>query len=146
VRIFGLALGVLLIGCPAANDDDSAPLPEDDDDATEEPLEPTWSNVFDMLSFRCGCHDAQQAEGDLYDLTDPDSAWGLLVNVPSVGLPGMDRVEPGDAEASYLYLKISDTHRAAGGDGNRMPPTGFPLTETKVTMVRDWIEDGAIED
>ncbi len=148
MRLLSLALGVLLLGCPAANDDDSAPPPGDgdDDDLTEEPLEPIWANVFDLLSFRCGCHDGEQREGDLYDLTDPDSAWSVLVGVPSQGLPGMDLVEPGEAEASYLYLKIADLHRAAGGDGNRMPPTGFALTPTKVALVRDWIDGGALDE
>lgn len=146
MRVLSLALGVLLVGCTPANDDDSAALVDDDDDATEEVLDPTWGNVFDLLSFRCGCHDADQREGDLYDLTDPGSAWSALVDVPSNALPTMDRIEPGDSEASYLFLKISDRHRAAGGDGNRMPPTGFALTAAKITLVRDWIDGGAAQE
>ncbi len=54
MRALCLGLGVLLVGCPPANDDDSVPLP-DDDDLFEEVLEPTWGNVFDLLSYRCGC-------------------------------------------------------------------------------------------
>lgn len=139
-----VALAALLLGCPTANDDDNVAV--DDDDGTEEQLEPTWGNVFDLLSYRCGCHDAEQREGDLYDLTDPGVAWDVLVDVPSDAVPSMDRVEPGDPEASYMVLKIEDRHREVGGDGYRMPPTGFALTPTKIAMVRGWIEAGATRD
>ncbi len=137
------ALAVVLGGCPAANDDDSTPTDDDDDDASATPLEPTWDNVFDLLSFRCGCHDAEQREGGMYDLTDAATAWSVIVDVPSEALPSMDRIEPGDPEASYLLLKVQDRHRSVGGDGARMPPTGFALTPTRIALIRDWIEDGA---
>jgi len=136
-----LLLALMLAGCPPANDDDSAAA--DDDDSTEEPREPTWENVFALVSFRCACHSVEEQDGGFYDLTDPDTAWDALVNVPSEDLPSMDRVEPGDPDASYVVAKIEDRQDAVGGRGDRMPPTGFALPADDITLIRDWITGGA---
>lgn len=132
----------LLAGCPSAPVDEPA---DDDDDATtpEEVLE-GWEGVFGLIEFRCGCHDAQERAGGMWDLTDPDTAWDVLVDVPSDDVPTIDRVEPGDPDASYLFLKITDRHGEVGGAGDRMPPTGFALPEDDIAMIRVWIEDGAL--
>lgn len=102
-----------------------------------------WEGVFALISFRCGCHDAVQREGGMWDLTDEESAYDVLVGTPSIDLPGMSRVEPGVPDSSYMLLKIEDRHIAAGGLGSRMPPTGFALPNDDKEMIREWIEDGA---
>jgi hypothetical protein len=134
---------VLAPGCPSADDDDSAvlePTPE------PTPAPATWTVVFDLIAFRCGCHDAVEQASGMYDLTDEDSAWSVLVGVPSFDVPTMNRIEPGDPENSYLVRKIEGRHVEVGGAGNRMPPTGFPLREDDVARIRAWIEAGAARD
>jgi hypothetical protein len=151
-RLALLILASALVGCPSADDDDTAapePTPaDDDDDATEEPpLEPTWTDVHPELEYRCTCHKTNEGgEGGMTGLENADLAYLLLVNQPSEDLPDMDRVEPGDPEASYLWLKVLDTHLAAGGRGDRMPPTGPGLQDRHLDLIREWIERGALND
>lgn len=82
----------------------------------------------------------------MFDLTDEDGAWNALVGVPSQDVPSMARIEPGDAENSYLVRKIEDRHRSVGGAGDRMPPTGFALPADDISMIREWIDDGALRE
>jgi hypothetical protein len=61
-----------------------------------------------------------------------------LVNVPSEGDPSVDRVEPGDAVNSYLWLKVSGTTA-----GTRMPLGGPDLDNIDLTNIMNWINTGA---
>ncbi len=144
-------LAIALLGCPVeppANDDDDAiddddSSPDDDDDDTG--LLPTWPSLQPMLSFRCACHrTAEGGDGGLIGIEDLALGHANLVDEPSDDVPGMDRIEPGDPERSYLLLKVLDTHRSVGGAGRRMPPTGVALREDQVDAIRTWILDGAL--
>ena len=136
-----IALAALLAGCPPAVDDDDDSAPLDDDDATEDPT--TWTAVQEVLRFRCGCHHEGDGAGGLEGIDDVDLAYDILVGVPSQAVPSMDRIAPGDPDASYLLLKVRDEHRAVGGGGNRMPPTGPALTEDLIASIQQWVADGA---
>jgi hypothetical protein len=107
---------------------------------------PTFSADIEPIFARncttAGCH-APPVEAGL-DLS-PGVAWGQLVDVPSTQAPTMARVVPGDAEASYLYRKLANTHVEAGGSGTLMPP-GFGLANNEVAIVAAWIEAGALDD
>ena len=49
------------------------------------------------------------------------------------------RVKPGDPEHSLLYLKLT-----LPPCGSKMPPAAFTqATEEQVSLVRQWIADGA---
>ena len=72
------------------------------------------------------------------DLSD-GVARANLVDVPSTQT-GLDLVEPGDAENSYLIHKLEDR---PGIVRDRMPPTGDPLTAAEIEAIRDWINAGA---
>jgi hypothetical protein len=65
----------------------------------------------------------------------------MLVDVPSNGNPGIDRVEPGQPNNSYLVLKLEGEPSA----GQQMPP-GAPLPQSEIDVIRQWITDGAIDD
>ena len=54
----------------------------------------------------------------------------------------MVRVAPGDPAGSYLYRKIV----GSGITGDRMPQAQTPLSEAKLSLVRDWIRRGAPND
>src|SRR3989337_2505071 len=69
--------------------------------------------IFDRS---CSCHLGGGAPKGL-DLSAGNS-YGNLVNVPSVELPSLDRVEPTDPDSSYLVWKIEGD---SGITGERMP-------------------------
>jgi hypothetical protein len=77
------------------------------------------------------------------DLT-PGTVCSQLVDVPALEVPGMVRVLPGDASASYLYCKLDPacTDRPAGA--TLMPlgaPDGLPASDLE--LVARWIAQGS---
>ena len=66
-----------------------------------------------------------------------------LVDVPAVGAPGLNRVEKGDPERSYLVNKLEGTHLEVGGDGHRMPLGQNAWPQAEVDVVIRWIRSGA---
>lgn len=66
-------------------------------------------------------------------------AGGDVVNVPSTERPALDRVTPGEAVNSYLYLKVVGD---GGIDGGRMP-LGGPFDPRLAPFIASWIEAGA---
>jgi mono/diheme cytochrome c family protein len=101
-------------------------------------------DVQKLLTKRCvACH-SNASPGSGLSL-QKGKAHENLVNVPSTELPAMARVTPGDPAQSYLYLKLTDTHVAAGGTGVRMP-AGGKLKDEEIALVQGWIaECGAAE-
>jgi mono/diheme cytochrome c family protein len=69
------------------------------------------------------------------------AAFGNLVGVASSNSPGAVRVIAGNANGSYLVLKLEG---APGIVGQRMPRNGPFLSDAQVKMVRDWITAGAL--
>lgn len=65
---------------------------------------------------------------------------GNTVEIASTQVPDMVRIMPGDAEASYLYRKVTGTHIEAGGTGAQMP-IGGELDAAALERIRSWIED-----
>ncbi len=141
-RCVPLLLNLCLAACVPPEEPGEPPT--DDDDTTAEIEEPRgWEGVYALISFRCGCHDAVQRAGGLWDLTDEDSAWDALVSTPSSDVPAFNRIQPGDPDASYLFLKITSRQAEVGGSGARMPPTGFALPDDDVELIEEWIIEGA---
>jgi hypothetical protein len=99
------------------------------------------AEIVPLLNARCvSCHLTGDELGGL--ALHPKAAYGNLVGVPSRQSP-LKRVEPGHPEASYLYLKLTDAHLDAGGEGEPMPLGAWPLDEDQLELVRRWIADGA---
>lgn len=71
---------------------------------------------------------------------DAGNSFSMLVNVPSVQVPSLSRVTPGDPDASYLVQKVDG--RAAVGA--RMPLGGPPLSGASLQLLREWIAAGAM--
>lgn len=61
---------------------------------------------------------------------------------PATQAPDMPRITPGDPERSYLWHKVSGTHRQLGGRGERCPVDAPPLDEATMNLLRTWIESG----
>lgn len=102
----------------------------------------TFTRVGDeVLVASCGfssCHGS--GTGDL--TLDGNGSYDALVDVESAAAPGEILVIPGDADNSYLVKKLE---AADGIVGTEMPPGGI-LDEERLTLVRDWIDAGALED
>lgn len=118
-------------------------------DATDE----TGSSV-DMISFKdqiqpilntyCfRCH-RSGGEADLAGITlqlGEEVAFDLLVNQSSIQDANLRLVVPGDAQLSLLFLKLdSDTSPV----GDRMPLREAPLSAGSIGLIRDWIDQGAL--
>jgi hypothetical protein len=72
---------------------------------------------------------------------DASNAYAMLVNVPSSEVPGLMRVLPRDAANSYMVQKI-EGHAAVGA---RMPFGGPYLDAQTITLIRQWIDAGAVQ-
>jgi hypothetical protein len=70
---------------------------------------------------------------------DEASAFAMLVNAPSVEVPALRRVSPGNADSSYLFQKL-EGHAAVGG---QMPLGQTPLPQATIDIIRQWIANGA---
>jgi len=107
-------------------------------ESSGEPPPSFGSDVEPILEANCNCHfDGAPAELSFTD------AYANLVNVASTEAAGLDRVEPGVLDDSYLWHKLSGTHIAAGGSGDPMPaPTGG-LAAGSLAVIEAWISGGA---
>lgn len=104
-------------------------------------LDSIQANVLAPTCAVSGCHSGPSGPnlpGGM-DLTTADNSFNNLVNLPSVQIPALQRVTPGDADASYLVQKLEGT--AAGGQ--RMPLAGPPLDQATIDVIRAWIDNGA---
>ena len=90
--------------------------------------------ILNQYCVMCHLPGAEQADLRLY----PD-AWSELVGTPSTQSE-LSRVEPGSPEKSYLYLKLTDKHEAAGGSGLQMPFQQGSLDPVLIDAIRLWIE------
>lgn len=101
---------------------------------------PSFSNDIQEIFNRNGCAAAgchgSAAAGNL-DLRTGNS-YAELVNVTAQG-EEIVRVIPGDAEGSYLVIKIEGRQEF----GSRMPLSGSALDNIDVTNIRNWIDNGA---
>lgn len=94
-------------------------------------------NVFTPTCAVSGCHaGASPAAG--MDLT-AGQAFTNIVGVTSGQAPTLQRVNPGDADNSYLVQKIEGTATV----GERMPRGGPPLSSELIQNIREWVDAGA---
>ena len=70
---------------------------------------------------------------------DEANSYTLLVGVASSESPGLQRVNPGDPNASYLLQKLAGTATV----GQRMPLGGPYLPQTTIDVISQWIASGA---
>jgi hypothetical protein len=107
-------------------------------ESSGEPTPGFASDVEPILEANCNCHfDDAPAELSFTD------AYSSLVNVPSTEAAGLDRVEPGAPDDSYLWHKLSGTHVAAGGSGDPMPAPAGGLDAGSLVTIEAWIAGGA---
>jgi uncharacterized protein (TIGR03118 family) len=90
---------------------------------------------------RCsGCHNGSGgALPGSMNLSSASATRTALVGVASVEQPSLMRVNPGNANDSYVIRKLEGTQSA----GERMPLGGPYLDAATIQQVRDWIQAGA---
>jgi hypothetical protein len=66
-------------------------------------------------------------------------SYNSLINVMSTNYPPFVRVKPFYPDSSVLYHKVAATNQA----GPIMPPVGS-LSVTDINLIKDWIEQGAL--
>ena len=138
------SLLLLLAGATACGDDSpTAPSPTT-------PTTPTSPAVGDLTAtlssiqrevFNPACvlhHGPSDAQAGL-DISEGRS-FENLVNVASTQV-GYDLVTPNDAENSYLIHKLDGR---AGIVGGRMPLGSSFLTDDAIDIIKQWINDGAL--
>jgi hypothetical protein len=85
------------------------------------------------------CHFPGGQSPDISRPFDPDVG---VVGLPSVQGRGMKLIEPGNPDASFLVVKVTNT-TLPGPQGMPMPAHFDPLTATELETVRTWIRQGA---
>jgi len=103
--------------------------------------DPSFANDIQEIFDRRGCsssscHGAAKSAG--MDLRK-GAARSNLVGVTSTGDPTQTRVIPGDAQNSYIVMKLEGRQTA----GSRMPLGGAPLDNVDLTNIKNWINKGA---
>jgi len=103
--------------------------------------------VFDVIQElveRNGCTGASchlSGQGELYLGPDPQVNYANLVAVRAYSEPGFFRVDPGNADESYVIIKVEGRQRVGGA----MPLGGPLLDSIDMANLRNWIESGAPE-
>lgn len=134
-----LVLALITIGIlSACNSNDFSAGPSDDDNGVK--ADPSFANDIQSIFNRNGCtnsscHGSAMQVG--LDLRDGNS-YASLVSVSSTET-GSLRVESGDAENSYLIIKVEGRQAV----GERMPINLPPLSSTDIQNLRNWIDAGA---
>jgi hypothetical protein len=97
--------------------------------------------IFTANCALSGCHAPPSPQ--LGQNLSAGNAYASIVNVTSVEVPTLARVEPFDPESSYLVHKIQGTFPGVGGSGGRMPLGQGALPDADIQLIRAWIADGA---
>jgi hypothetical protein len=134
-------LGVVLaLGCAdfEATVDPTGGLPD------IEVTNPSFANdIQPIFTKRCsigGCHSLASAQAQL--VLVEGHAYDALVNEPAFLVSQFLRVEPADADTSWL-VRMIEADDAARFNNVRMPLGGQPLTRTQIATIVNWIENGA---
>lgn len=92
----------------------------------------------DIFSARCaGCHNGSSSFlPGVQNLSSASATVTSLVGVTSLEQPTLQRVRPGDPNASYVIMKLEG---ATGISGARMPRGGPYLSTAQIEEVKSWI-------
>ena len=97
--------------------------------------------IFEARCATVSCHN--RATHQLGLTLTPDTAYGELVNVPSLFYPGVMLVRPSMPDSSWLVNIISEDSLRRFGHP-RMPLGRDPLTDRQIQTIINWIAQGAL--
>jgi len=92
------------------------------------------SKVFNKSCALSGCHVTGVQSPDL-----SGNAYNVIVGKAST--KGLNYIEPGDPNQSYIYLKLIG---ASNISGSQMPKNGPPLQQSVIDSIAVWISNGAL--
>jgi hypothetical protein len=128
VTFLAFALALIISGCKG--------------EKRHEKLEPTLQSiqalVFDATCVRSSCHDSYTPESQL--VLTRGKSHSELVNKPSVVMRHRIRVVPFRSEQSYLVDKLTGNRIV----GERMPVGRPRLPDSTIAIIRQWIDQGAL--
>ncbi|HMU12471.1 MAG TPA: hypothetical protein PKE53_00610 [Flavobacteriales bacterium] len=127
-------LAVALASCTK----DEGPLYVPEPASAGDPVDTAYFNAEVLPIFTAHCWTCHPPMGDM-DLSAAE-AYNSLVGVESTNHAPALRVAPGDPEGSVLWNKINYTEVYGLG----MPPDGTALSSEELATIRDWIEQGAL--
>jgi hypothetical protein len=135
-KLFALPLSLLFLTSACGDEE-----PSDGADAGVDVADPgPEAELFTtIIQPSCGgplCHLDGDDEGGL-NLDNDGALLGRLLADSSV--EGVKIIVPGDPDASYFYLKLTDNFESVGGEGVRMPLGTRGLGSERLQFVRDWI-------
>ena len=119
-------------------DQNGDPLEDDNSIPLADNFASIQVNIFTLSCALSGCHSgAAPPEGLL--LSDTNS-YANLVDIDSNQNPGLKRIQPGDADNSYLIQKVEGTASV----GLRMLRNRPALTNSQIQALRSWVDKGAL--
>jgi uncharacterized protein (TIGR03118 family) len=96
------------------------------------------ANIFTPIC--SGCHNGVGTVlPGVMNLTSAANTAAAIIDVPSIEVPTLKRVNPGDPTNSYIVQKLEGTQTS----GARMPFGGPFLDQATIDQVRAWIQAGA---
>lgn len=98
-------------------------------------LQSIQDNVFTPIC--TACHAGANAPVGLR--LDAANSYNMLVGIPSVEVPSVQRVAPGNPNNSYIIHKLEGTAAV----GAQMPFGGPALPASTIQVIRQWIAAGA---
>ncbi len=96
-------------------------------------------SIFNVSCTSSNCHGTSASRANAYLDLRPGKSYGMLVSVLGNQEP-IIRVIPGDANASYLIIKLEGRQRV----GSRMPKGAPALSSAAIQTIKNWITQGAI--
>ena len=145
---YAVVAGLILVihaGCKKIDNNPENPFANQNPDITDtasadmESIEWIHQNVFAVRCANPACHDGSFEP----DFRTMQSSYSSLVfhevtkNDPQESFEY--RVVPGDADASWLYNRITTNDQVLG----RMPLYANPLSKSEIATIRGWINKGA---
>ena len=101
----------------------------------------TFTEVYGKVLTSCtSCHAGFIGQIDGLDMSTQATAYKNLVGVSASRCSGT-LVVPKDAATSVLYQKVTSPPC-----GSLMPQNAPPLTSTQVDLLKNWIDEGALDD
>jgi hypothetical protein len=128
----------LPLACGCGSDPVNMPPPQSGDTIS------FAQHIQPIFNARCiSCHqDGTFASGSGIAMRlTADRSFATTVNQPSSQNASLTLVVPGDSATSLLYLKVSQNSPPVG---SRMPLLSSPLSSTDLGLIRDWIDQGAL--
>jgi hypothetical protein len=143
---FALPLGLLFLGACGSDSGGTPPQPSDagSNPMDQGPKPVTYrADIAPMFAGCALCH--HKGNQTVIDFNDPFNPMTGIIGRANTWT-GKPIVDPGNVENSFLVDKVERTDLDPHTEGNPMPWNIAPLEAAEIAAVRQWIQDGAMND